>query len=211
MTSLYVSSPAIVLSPRLGRLGDARKVDARDFHVSSLRSELAGRYSHGGKNPRSALFAGRCKDAYYCRQVSCCAERASRFARTEKQGGIIRARSRYSAVSFLHGQCYPLLFHGRYQSYIFIVGVSHLSLASSLLSLLLARARLFPASGSYVLQLSHSFSRLTRTTYVAQILFPKDCLCERDLRRRVLRLRHIGAGMESRAKRAIANVSSFRL
>lgn len=72
------------------------------------------------------------------------AERASRFVRTEKQGGIIRARSRYSAVSFLHGQCYSLLFHGRYQSYIFIVGVPHLSLASSLLSLLLAHARLFP-------------------------------------------------------------------
>lgn len=158
------------------------------------------------KNPQSALFAGRCKDVY-C-QVSCCAKRALRFfIHREARGN--NSRSRYSAVSLLHGQCYPLLFQERYQSYIFIVGVPHLSLASSLLSLLFARARLFPMRLDRTFSNYLSFSRLTRTTYVAQILFPKDCPCERDLYRRISRLRHVGVDMESRVERAIANIPSI--
>lgn len=141
------------------------------------------------------------------------ARNVPRFVHTENQEEIIRARSRYSSVSFLHGQCYPLLFHGRYQSYIFIVGIPHLSLASSLLSLLLACARLFPMClwvvrsptiSFFLSAYSHHLRR--RRFYLRRTVFARG-ICVGGY----YFVRHTEVGMESRAKRAIAHSSSFCL
>lgn len=69
-----------------------------------------------------------------------------------------------------HGQCYPFSSTARYQSYIFIVGVPHLSLASSLLSFL--PAIVSHTSGSYVVVelsrfLSASSHHLCGTDFVS--------------------------------------------
>lgn len=143
------------------------------------------------KDPRGALFARRYEKTCTIAVKFLAARNVPRFVHTEKQGGIIRARNRYSSVSFLHGQCYPLLFPRAISVlYIYCRGSTLISSVVIIVAFArtrpLARAIVSYASGSYVLQLTRSFSRLTRTTYVAQILFAKDCLCERDLRRRIL-------------------------
>lgn len=117
-------------------------------------------------------------------------------ARVQRED-ISRSTRRYllptwAVLSFLPGT--------RYQSYIFIVGVPHLSLASSLLSPLPAIVSY--TSGSYVVvELSRSFS--TPSHYLRGTDFipsrPKDCPAKRIPECwRTLRLERLQVGTESR-------------
>lgn len=183
MTSLYVSSPAIFFPlasgtrARRDALGDAGRVAARDFHGFFSSSKLATRYSQ--EYPRSDLFAGRYT--------------------------ILRSFLLRETLLLLPtvGSVYPFCFStGRYQSYIFIVGVPHLSLAPSSLSLLLAPARLFPMclGRTFSPTLSRASSAHLHHLRRADFISERPSSRKRDLRRRILRLEHLEVGMESRSR-----------
>lgn len=198
MTSLYVSSASYFLpsSPRnshtTSRGCSSRSRCSRFPCFFSSRSKLAGRYAREVSSKCS--LRGKIYDGYYCREVSCCAKRAPRFvsAREEDKGGIIRACGRYFAVSFLHGQCYPFCFHGRYQSYIFIVGVPAL-ISNVVIIVAFARARdccdpmrLGHTFSNYlVLQLSRSSTahlhHLRRADFISERLSSRKGFVSEDI------------------------------
>lgn len=213
VTSLFVSSSAAF--PRLEtrasrRRGDLRRVvigqDARDFHASSPRPPVS-RYTRSIPGwPRSAPSSRVGTRSEVSRETS---------PPTREQRRIFRARNRYVTIAFLHGQCYPILSSGaRYQSCIFIVGVPHLSLASSLLSLL--PAIVSHTSGSYVVvvvELSRFFSAPSHHLRGTDFISPSERRpsCERDPDcRRTLRFKHLEVGTESRDRVFSIPLSSRR-
>jgi len=110
------------------------------------------------------------------------------------------ARNRYVAISFPHGQCYPFLGGAISVLYIviFIVWIPHLSLVSSLLSLLLAIVSY--TSGSYVVvvELSRFFSVLSHLRGTDFISSSERLSCEIPECWRTLRFKHLEVGTESR-------------
>lgn len=103
-----------------------------------------------------------------------------------------RAQSLLGCLFPAWTKCYPFRFHGISLIYL-LSGFHTYLLASSLLSLLLARARLFPTrlgrtfSDYLVLPILGSLAPPTSRRFY----FPEDCLCEKDLCRRILRFKRI--------------------
>lgn len=170
---------------RLGTRASRRREDlhrvaiggaARDFHTSPLRP-LASRYS---KYPRCVL------EVLYLRR--------------KVHGAKFLGGRAFSTLSPSYMGSVILSSGARYQSYVFIVGIPHLSLASSLLSLLLAIV--LYTSGSYVVvELSRSLSASPHHLHDTDLISSSERLfCEKN--RRMFfgkqRLKRLEVGTESR-------------